>query len=70
MENTNKTENSEVYQNFAFLRKDLFDDYLSNENLTFVWIMIAAKKLLEEENEYHFIKEYKPFNEIIFYEDL
>ena len=70
LENTNKTENSEVYQNFAFLRKDLFDDYLSNENLTFVWIMIAAKKLLEEENEYHFIKEYKPFNEIIFYEDL
>ena len=70
MENTNKTENFEVQQNFAFLRKDLFKDYLSNKNLTFVWIMIAAKKILEEENDFHFIKEFKSFNEIIFYEDL
>lgn len=70
LENTNKIENFEVYQNFAFLRKDLFDDYLSNENLTFVWIMIADKNILEEENEYQFIKESKSFNEIIFYEDL
>ncbi len=70
LENTNKTENFEVQQNFAFLRKDLFEDYLSNKNLTFVWIMIAAKKILEEENDFHFIKEFKSFNEIIFYEDL
>ena len=70
LENTNKTENFEVQQNFAFLRKDLFKDYLSNKNLTFVWIMIAAKKILEEENDFHFIKEFKSFNEIIFYEDL
>lgn len=70
LENTNKTEHFEVQQNFAFLRKDLFEDYLSNKNLTFVWIMIAAKKILEEENDFHFIKEFKSFNEIIFYEDL
>ena len=69
LENTNKTEHFEVQQNFAFLRKDLFEDYLSNKNLTFVWIMIAAKKILEEENDFHFIKEFKSFNEIIFYED-
>ena len=70
LENTNKTENFEVQQNFAFLREDLFEDYLSNKNLTFVWIMITAKNILEEENDFHFIKESKSFNEIIFYEDL
>lgn len=70
LENTNKTENFEFYQNLAFLRKDLFDDYLSDKNLTFVWIMNAAKHLLEKENDFHFIKESKLFNEIIFYEDL
>ena len=70
LENTKKNENFKVYQNLAFMREDLFDDYLSDKNLTFVWIIIASKELLGEENDFPFIKEFKSFNEIIFFEDL
>lgn len=70
LQNTNKNEKFKDYQNLAFLRKDLFDDYLSDKNLTFIWIMIASKELMGEENDFPFIKESKSFNEIIFYEDI
>ncbi len=70
LENKNKNENYEFSQNLAFLRKDLFDDYLSDENLTFIWIIIASKELMEGKDDFHVIKESKSFNEVIFYEDL
>lgn len=70
LQNTNKNEKYEFYQNLAFLRKELFDKYLSDKNLTFIWIQIASKELIGEKDDFPFIKDSKSFNEILFYEDL